>query len=143
MGITRVSGPLYGAKSLLLMAAASSVATGGESEIFEFDVPADEDWYITNVNAYCTACDSSAATCNIKDDGTAIMSAVTFVADDNAAGTITATAGEDEGKAVAGGSALTFLVTAGNTTAVADVHISVHGFIRAGATKKAGSCSVA
>ena len=105
-------------------------------------VPSDEDWLVTNASVYCTT-EAAAATCDLKDDGTSILaSAIALSAAAPAAASVTASAGEDEGALIAGGSAITVHLTTGGTGPT-NVQVSVFGYIRAGATKKAGGSAVA
>src|SRR5688572_31960564 len=118
MAKTSFSGPAYGAQGLLVSVHKDTVATGvTDGEIFELDVPADEDWYITHVRTYCDVAGTVAATLDIEDDGTSILAAaITLVADDSVSTAVAADAGEFSGKRVAAGSVLTIDATTGSTT---------------------------
>ena len=131
MGTTRFSGPVYGAKSLLVHCSKESVAASvTDLEIFQIDVPADEDWFLTRVHAYCDV-QGNAGTVDVEDDGTSVLSAnITLVSDDSVEGDVAADGGEDEGKKVAASSVLTIDATNGITTAIEDLQVSVYGYIR-------------
>lgn len=132
MSKSAVSGPLYGAQQLLFTVHKDTVATGQtDLEIFEIDVPTDEDWYVTHVRTYCDVAGTVAATIDIEDDTTSILSAaITLVADDSVSTAVTADAGEYSGKRIAAGSNVTVDATTGATTAPDDITIHVYGYIR-------------
>lgn len=130
MGRTAFSGPAYGAKCLLAIAHKESIAASVTNlEIFQVDIPAGEDWLITNVSAYCDV-QGNGGTCRVLDDGVSIAGTITLVSDDAVEAVITKDAAEDEGKAVAAGSVLTVDATNGATTVIEDITVSIWGFIR-------------
>lgn len=70
MGITRFSGPVYGAKSLLGIAAFNSGSSGASSQfIRNWVVPPYETWYLTEMMVYCSS-NSSNANFKLKVKGT-------------------------------------------------------------------------
>lgn len=131
MGTTRYSGPVYGAKTLLFSCFDTQVAADAtDLEIFEINVPSDETWVITDVQAYCDV-QGNGGVVDVEDDGTSVLDAnLTLVTKASAEATITADAGEDEGTVVAAGSKITVDVTNGATTAVDLLTVHCYGYIR-------------
>lgn len=131
MGTLRYHGPVYGAKSLLATVTRASVAANASAlELLQIDIPSTEDWYITEVYAYCTN-QGNGGTVDVKDDAVSVLpAAVTLASNASAKQTCTADGGEDEGKKVAGGSSLTVNASDGATTAIADLVVHVMGYIR-------------
>src|SRR6185369_10053663 len=126
MGKTAFSGPVYGAKSLLWSPFVLVVSSGGTTQtIAQTIVPVYEDWFITEAYYACSSCSTGAAAASsvasfvIKDDGSSMH--INSFLGSTATGklvTITPDAGEYEGKRIAGGSTITFVV-AGGSSAVA------------------------
>ena len=132
MGRTSFSGPLYGAKmKLASFYVASIAAEADDAELGELLVPSGEDWYITNVHAYCTDAGASATVDVECPDGTSLL-ATDLALSANAGVTVAcaATAGEDEGKKCAAASRIYIEADNGLTTAAANVIVSLHGYIR-------------
>ena len=131
MAQTSFSGPVYGGQQLLVSLHKDTVATGQtDLEIFELDVPTDEDWYLTHVRTYCDVAGAVAATLDIEDDTVSVLSAaITLVADDSVSTAIAADTGE-RGKRVAAGSNLTIDATTGATTAPDDITVHIYGYVR-------------
>lgn len=127
MGRTNFSGPVTGAQGLLCVAHIDSAAAGGDTEILDLDVPADEDWYVTHARGWCTLT-GNAGSVAIKDDGSSI-STITLAATDSASGTVTADP-DEVGKLVAASSVLTVVATVGATTAATDITVHIYGYIR-------------
>ena len=130
MGQTSFDGPVYGAWGLLAIAHMDSV--GDAIELLELDVPATTDWYVTHVQAHCSADGNADVTINVKDDGTSIFTSatpITLVANDSVAGSITADPNET-GKLVAASSNVTVVSANGTTTPAADVTVHVYGYAR-------------
>lgn len=129
MGITRMSGPMFGASGVQFVVSLSTVATAqSAAEVYEITVPTTQDWIILNAEAYCTTAGSAAATFNVTDDGTDIFSAAgTLVAATPVRLTAPTTDGEDIGTRVAAGSALKVVMTTGNTSGPSNVQIQIIG----------------
>lgn len=139
MGKTAFSGPVYGAKSLLwapFVVAASSGAT--TQTIATTIVPTYEDWYLTEALYACSSCSTGAAAASsvasfvVKDDSSAIHTA-TFLGSTATPKlvTITADPGEYEGKRVAAGSTITFVVAGGSSAVpMGSIRAEVRGYIR-------------
>lgn len=132
MGLTSMSGPVYGAKQTLFSVYRHAVITAQSAlEVFEIAVPTTEDWLVSRVAVYCVAAGSAAAGVDVQDDGASILTGViTATAGAPAYGVPTATGGEDEGKIVAAGSAVTVKVTTGTTTAAGELTVIVEGYRR-------------
>lgn len=132
MGTTRFSGPVYGSKALLAVAHISTIGPSvTDSEIAECLVPTGEDWYVTNVQAYCTN-QGNGGTVDVESpNGTSLLSAnITLTTGAAVAGAVTPDSGEDEGKRVAAGSRLHVEASDGATTAIANLTVYIYGFIR-------------
>lgn len=139
MGVTRFSGPIYGAKSQLWNPFVVAVSSGATTQtIARTIVPVYEDWFITEAVYACSSCSTGAAAASsvasfvIKDDGSS-MHVAAFVNDTNACKlvTITPDAGEYEGKRVAGGSTLAFVVAGGSSAVpMGSVRADIRGYIR-------------
>lgn len=132
MGRTSFSGPVYGAKSLLGVASIGTIGPSvTDSEIAELLVPANEDWYVTDVQAYCLN-QGNGGTVDVESpDGTSLLSAnITLTTGAAAAGVVVKTAEEDEGRRVASATRLHVEVTDGATTAITGLIVSVYGYIR-------------
>lgn len=132
MGRTSFSGPVYGAKGCLASCYVATVAPNASAtELAEFLVPAGEDWYITDLHAFCThqgnACDIDIESPN----GTSLL-ASDLALSSNAAvvRTLVADGGEDEGKRVAASARIHIEADNGATTSATGVMINVLGYIR-------------
>lgn len=142
MGKTSFSGPVYGAKSLLWMAhgdnltITSTVATTLQA----MQVPAYEDWYVTEFKVYRGSSHSTGVTTTYRltDDSTVIADVVQASGTaSSGAGvlystTLTPTPGEYEGFQVAAGSTLAFTYDHGGSSAAVDSNVTawVYGYIR-------------
>ena len=131
MGRTEFSGPVYGAVGVLAVAHIDSVAADStDLEVFQIDVPATEDWFITRVAAYCGN-QGNGGTVDVEDDGASVLTAnITLATADSVESTPTTTSPEDEGRKVAAGSTLTVDATDGATTAISDLTVTVEGYKR-------------
>lgn len=136
MGKTSFSGPVYGAKCLL-MSYSGDLAAGTDASSFTtvigVNVPAYEDWLVTEFRAFRASTHSTLSVFRLLDDSTvvadiAITSSAGFVAGSTI---ITPTAGEYEGYLIAAGSSVTLTATPGSSGVVSSgVHLNVYGFIR-------------
>ena len=140
MGKTALSGPLYGAKSLLWwvhrddqLAAATSTTV---DTIATIRVPSYEDWFVTEFKAYrgSSGTTSVTTTYTLLDDSTSVADLATT---SSAAGImlstiIAKTAGEYEGQRVAANSTLAVSIGHGGSSAAisSDVTFWVYGYIR-------------
>ena len=140
MGITRMSGPVYGAKSLLWSVHRDNQLPGATDTttvtFASVRVPSYEDWFVTEFKAYRGSSGSTAVTTtyNLTDDSTVIASLATA---SSAAGimlstTPTADAGEYEGVRVVANSTLAITVGHGGSSAAvsSDVSMWVYGYQR-------------
>lgn len=135
MGKTAFSGPVYGAKSLLWMAHRDNqVISTAVATFAGINVPAYEDWYVTELKAWRGSTGSTDFIVALVDDSTsvatvAITSSLAAVAGST---TIAATGGEFEGYQILNGSSLTLTVQNGNSSVVgsSDFTAWVYGFIR-------------
>ena len=130
MGATFHSGPVYGAYANLFSVSKENIAASASAlEILQIDIPADEDWIIMKVQAYCDV-QGNAGDVDVEDDTVSILSAdAVLVSDDVVVAAVVATGGE-KGALVAGGSVLTVDVDNGITTAIEDLTVNAWGFIR-------------
>lgn len=138
MGKTAFSGPVYGAKSALWQPFVISASSGASTQIVAATiVPVYEDWYVTETVYQCSSCSTGAAASSvasfvIKDDGTALHTAVSLLSTATPVlTTMTPDAGEYEGKRIAGGSTLTFEIVAGSSAVpVGTARGELRGYIR-------------
>ena len=132
MGRTSFSGPLYGAKAKLCSFYKASIAAeADDAELGELLVPSGEDWYITNVHAYCTDSGASATVDVECPDGTSLLATdLALVTAAGVTAACVADAGEGEGKKCAAASRIYIEADNGLTTAAANVIVSLHGYIR-------------
>lgn len=138
MGKTAFSGPVYGAKSLLWSAYVPVGTSGVAGTYAVTQVPVYEDWYATETYFACSSCSTGAVSVSsvtnfqITDDSSALHSAVSVTS--TAAGTLTTVAadgGEYEGKRIAGGSTLAFVITGGSSSVpIGSARAELRGFIR-------------
>lgn len=124
-------GPFMGASTVLATAYRATVAAGSTGlEVFQIDLPTDEDWYVTRVAAYCSN-QGNGGSVNPKGGGVALLAApITLVTADSIEATPTPDAGESAGKRVAAGTSLTVEATDGATTAIADLVVTIEGYKR-------------
>lgn len=142
MGKTAFSGPVYGAKSLLLSYSKTSTTVPSTS-VFSYAqivVPTGQDWYVTDFHAFRESTHSSAFTLSLSDDSSRASSSTRVIA--NLATTSTAAAqvlstvvtaepGEYEGRRVAAGSTVTLQLANGGSSATGAVFSAwAYGFIR-------------
>lgn len=155
MGISRMSGPVYGAKSLLWTYGpyAQTGSSGASTVLVTANsvrvVPPYEDWYITEMEARTSTNSSVAAghgvylkseggstTVPPRPDGKVSTVTQTIFSLSNAAGSTTwstwatapVTAGEYEGTYVPAGSSLRLLTS--GVTLLGGLQVNVYGYIR-------------
>jgi hypothetical protein len=115
------------------------VATSGASATYAVTtVPGYEDWYATETFFACSSCSTGAASLSsvttfaIQDDSSAIHSAVSVTS--TASGTLTTVtpdAGEYEGKRIAAGSTLAFVIAGGSSSVpIGSARMELRGYIR-------------
>lgn len=129
MGRVSLDGPVFGAHQVLAQWVRGTAPALSQTDLewYEVAVPADEDWYVTRVRAYAVVAGTAAATVDVEDDGTSILTGnITLVAAGDAAGTLTTPAGTR----IAASSVVTFDVTTGATTAPSDFGVRVEGWKR-------------
>ena len=137
MGLTRFSGPIYGAKCVLLSVSKETISSGGgnglSTTIGKTIVPVYEDWYITEFTGSRASSGSTSHGISLDDDGT-VLSSITFnssTPEANTLNTLTAAGGEYEGALVAGGSTLSVFVGCSSAvSASSGITASVRGYIR-------------
>jgi hypothetical protein len=140
MGKTALSGPAYGAKSLLWMAHRDNPLSGATDTTTQLlqsvQVPTYEDWFVTEFKAFRGSSGSTAITTTylLTDDSTTIGSLVTAssVAGLMLSTTLTPDPGEFEGVRVAANSTLAVTVGHGGSSEAisSDVTTWVYGYIR-------------
>ena len=155
MGLTRMSGPLYGAKSLLWVAGPSAAASSGTSTVAAFTqpgygrrvVPAYEDWIVTEAYLTCstasTVADATAwklkveggSTTVPRSNGEASTNAATILtiatggsSNVEKIGTAAVTAGEYEGTWCPAGSTLRWVSSGASLPSLPMMQVT--GFIR-------------
>lgn len=147
MGKTAFSGPVYGAKSLLGSRSIALTSTGASTALVaSWIVPAYEDWYVTELGAFCSTCSSGGNTITLKTEGgstagvprpdgvstrAATLGSLSFGGSTTGPqlATIAATAGEYEGSWVPAGSTLRAVLSSA-ANAIANLNVGVHGYIR-------------
>jgi hypothetical protein len=110
MGRTRFSGPVYGAKQTLFSVGWPTLSTGTSTVAAATIVPAGEDWYATEFQAYRGSTASSQGAFWVTDDSS-VVSSITFTSTTvgaNSINVITADGGEKEGTKIASGSTVRF-----------------------------------
>lgn len=135
-----LGGPDYGAKALLAVVQAGTVATGATNAVVgKVVIPSTEDWVITDWQAYAANQGSNAGVLTLLAGAAAVQASktITLVTGSPVAVSFTADAGEDEGTTVAGGSTLSVQAATGNTTAVSEVTVQITGYRRYPAGGKA------
>jgi hypothetical protein len=138
MGLTRHSGPLYGAKSLLFTVHRDNTDVASSVAITEalVVVPNYEEWLVTEFRVFRGSSGSTAATYTfaLVDDSTTIADVATAssAASLSLSTTLAPTAGEYEGVLVASNSTLAFTHTRGGSTTApcSNITMSAYGFIR-------------
>lgn len=136
MGKTAFSGPVYGAKSLLISVSGDIAAATDASSfvtLFGMSVPSYEDWYVTEMRAYRPSTHSTLSVFRLVDDSTVVadIAITSSLAAQSGSTIITPSAGEYEGQRIAAGSALSLTATAGSTgVASTGVKLMVYGYIR-------------
>jgi len=131
MGKTAFNGPVYGAKAALFSGFRQVVSSATTLTVASITVPSYEDWVVTELIAHCSSCTTGVARLSVLDDSTNLGTA-TFVSTSAAVvTTITADAGEYEGKVVAAGSVLTVDAVPGSSALpMGSVQWVVRGFTR-------------
>lgn len=151
MGKTAFSGPVYGAKGLLAKYSAGAVSSTGASSALTcaWIVPPGEDWFITEVSAYCSTCSSGGNLITLKSEGGSTVAALREWGDGSNStkaqtiGTatwggstggpilsvMTPTAGEYEGKWVPTGSTVRLVLSA-VVNPIANLNVSLRGYTR-------------
>lgn len=131
MGKTSFSGPVFGGEQILGQGFTESLAASASAtEFYEVLVPADEDWYATRAQAYCTLA-GNAGVADIKDDGTSVLpSTIALTAAAAVNKDVTADPGEYSGKRIAAASVVTFHGTNGTTTAATHMIVTLYGYKR-------------
>ena len=137
MGRTRFSGPVYGAKQTLFSIGRDSLSTGagsGVSTAFAATIiPAGEDWYACEFQAFRGSTGSSVTGFWVKDDST-VVSSVTMTsttAEANSIAIITPDGGEKEGVRMLSGSTITFGHTNSSAQgALTNVSVALFGYRR-------------
>jgi hypothetical protein len=131
MGVTRFSGPVYGAKETLFSAGPVSASTGSSAVFAGIIVPVGEDWYVTELSMFRTSTGSTNFVVSVQDDSTTIGS-VGVGASSIAAGAVTvftADGGEHEGLRILTGSTVT-LSHSSHAGPNANVCVAMRGFAR-------------
>lgn len=152
MGLSRMSGPVYGAKGLLWVFGPVTGSTGATTSALAVNsirvVPNYEDWFITEAHLICSTNSSVASahavylkteggvTLQNRPDGKGSTNAATILSMVMAAGsttwstwaTATASAGEYEGTWCPAGS--TIRIVSSGASAPAGVQVQVMGYIR-------------
>lgn len=150
MGLSRKSGPVYGAKSLLASASIATTSSGASTLLAaSWVVPVYEDWFITEITGYCSSASSGGNTLTIKSEGGSTSAALRdWGAGSNSTkaqtiGTATwgtsttgpilstpaATAGEYEGVWVPAGSTVRAVLSS-VVNPIANLNIGIRGFAR-------------
>lgn len=136
MGKTSFSGPVYGAKSLLISYSgdiAAATDASSHAVLLGINVPNYEEWLVTEMNVFRGSTHSTLSVYRLLDDSTVVADVAITSSLGVRVGstTIAATGGEYEGYLIAGGSSVTLTGTSGSTTAASTgVRINVMGFIR-------------
>lgn len=132
MGKTAMSGPVYGAKSLLFSVHYDNTVVGGLNR--SIIVPDGENWIITDVHAYKGSTHSTFFVATVTDDSTVIATCrITSSLAEKAGSTrIAPVGGEYTGIEVATGSSLTVNIDNSGSSAAASSKVSVwvYGFQR-------------
>lgn len=151
MGKSALSGPVYGAKSLLAKFSAGAATSTGASTalVCSWIVPPGEDWFVTELSAFCSTCSSLGNTITLKSEGgstagvfrdwgngnnSTIAQTITSVTWGTSTtgpilAVVTPTAGEYEGKWVPTGSTLRAVLSS-VVNPIANFNLSVRGYPR-------------
>lgn len=151
MGKTAFSGPVYGAKGVLATYSASAISSSGASTamVASWIVPVYEDWFVTEITAYCSSASSGGNTITVKSEGGSTAGASRTWGDGSnstkaqtigtatwgtaTSGPITtavaASAGEYEGRWVPGGSTVRAVLSS-VTNQIANLNIGLRGYVR-------------
>ena len=151
MGYSRQKGPVYGAKSQLASFAAGGATSSGASSalITSWIVPSYEDWFVTEVSAYCSTTSSGGNTLKIKSEGgstsaagrdwgdgsnsTKAQTIATLTWGTSTTGpllsAVTASAGEDEGLWVPAGSTIRAVLSS-VANPIANFNVALRGYVR-------------
>jgi hypothetical protein len=130
MGLSRLSGPAYGAKATLLGVGPFSASTGSSAIFSGAVVPSGEDWYATELVCFRNSTGTNGFVVSLHKNSSLIGSvtlASTAVA--GAVGIITKDGGEYEGARLASGSTIT-LSHSSHAGANANVTVTLRGFTR-------------
>jgi hypothetical protein len=151
MGLSRLSGPAYGAKSLLASASIAAASTGASTALAcSWVVPVYEDWFVTEIAGYCSTCSSGGNTLTVKSEGGSTAAAGrdwgggsnstkaqtlgsvswgTSTTGPTLSSGLTPTAGEYEGVWVPAGSTIRALLSV-SSNAISNLNINLRGFTR-------------
>jgi hypothetical protein len=136
MGKSGVSGPFYGAKSLLISYSgdiAAATDASSHAVLLGINVPAYEEWLVTELNVWRASTHSTLSLYRLVDDSTVVadVAITSSLAGRAGSTTIARTGGEYEGYLIEAGSSVTLTATAGSTgVASTGIRINVMGFIR-------------
>lgn len=134
MGKVSVSGPLYGAKSMLWSVSSKDIANSTTPNVVaSIIVPAGQDWYATDIHIFRGSTHSTAFVGAFTDDSTTIgsVSITSSLAGVTGASIVTPTAGEFEGQRIAAGSSVSFTVhNGGSSVASSAIFGWLYGYIR-------------
>lgn len=151
MGVSRNSGPVYGAKAVLAHFSASGVTSSGASTtlIASWIVPSGEDWFIAEVAGYGSTMSSGGNTITVKSEGGSTSAAlrdwgggsnstiaqtvgsVTWGTSTGGPviGVVTPSAGEYEGKWVPSGSTVRAVLSS-VANPIANFNVGLYGYRR-------------
>jgi len=137
MGITRFSGPVYGAKQTLLSGHRAVISSGLSTLVIgSVTVPLGEDWYVTEVIAGASTCTTGVAGVAVTGNSTAIAGAAATITSTEtwAVARVPSTSvsqGEYEGYKVTGGTVLEVEGISGSTAvAVGNMNWAIRGYSR-------------
>lgn len=135
MGLSQVSGPLYGAKSLLFAdRIKDAAASTGTTVIGSINVPTGQDWYVTDVHAWrgSTASTGFQLVLSANSTTVATVSITSSLAGAAGQSVVTPTAGEFEGARITAGSSVTLSFNQGGSSVAASTAVAgwVYGYIR-------------
>ena len=152
MGLSRVSGPAYGAKNLLATGSVSASSTNASSILqMSWVVPSYEDWFVTEISGFCSTTSSGGTTVTVKSEGGSTVAALRdWAAGSNSTkaqtigsvtwgtsttgpqlnASLTPTPGEYEGVWVPAGSTIRAVMTAQMANITAQLNVSLRGFTR-------------
>ena len=137
MGKTAYTGPLYGAKQTLASIRVSDISSGAgngvSTSLSVFLCPLGEDWYGTEFSYHRQSTGSTGIEFSVQDDGTKFSSITitSSAADQLGYVSITADAGEYEGRRIAAGSTVSFnIVQSSVAPASSGVSLALYGYRR-------------